>query len=170
MKEANQTFIDKRGIKNRIIEITKEEIKQYFGDYKNIKELREKAIKFFSEHLQGKIFDIGNFKDIRINLTSRKKYKSFSADERKLLIVPKLLIILETSKYRHSSDLNKNRKDNIKKFHYFINETLVNGKEYDVYITIAEDNKGNLFYNLDEKKTRSVSNITNAGTSGLLKL
>ena len=30
-----------------IITITEEEIKEYFGDYKDISELREKAIKYF---------------------------------------------------------------------------------------------------------------------------
>lgn len=152
MKENNKTFIDKRGIKNRIIEITKEEIKQYFGDYKNIKELRQKAINYYKENLQGKTFNIGNFKDIRISRKSAERYKSYGADERKLLIIPKLLTILKTSKYRNSSDLKKKRKDNIKKFHYFTNEILIKGEDYDVYITIGEDNKGNLFYDLDKNK------------------
>ena len=81
---------------NKQIIITEEEIKQYFGEYKDIKELREKAIKYFADNIQGKTFDIGKFKNIRISRKSRDKYESFSMDERKLLIVPKLLETLES--------------------------------------------------------------------------
>jgi len=133
--------------------ITEEEIKQYFGNYKDIKELREKAINYFAKNIQGKIFDIGNFKSIRISQTSKNKYKSFSPYEEKLLIVPKLLEVLQTSKYKSTSMLYKSRKDNIFRFHYFTNEVTVKNIKYKVYITIGEDNRGHLFYDLDKNKS-----------------
>ena len=136
----------------KIITITEEEIKEYFGTYKDIKELREKSIKYFADNIQGKTFDIGKYKNIRINRRTRDKYESFSCDIRKLLIVPKLLEILKTSKYKTSSEKYKERTDNIKIFHYFTNKIILKGKEYKVYITIGEDNTGNLFYDLDENK------------------
>ncbi len=68
------------------------------------------------------------------------------------MIVPKLLEILKTSQYKNSEGLYKKRSDNIVKFHYFINEVLLKDRFYKVYITIGEDNKGNLFYDLDENK------------------
>ena len=40
--EEQEIYSDKQII------ITEEEIKQYFGEYKDIKELREKAIKYFA--------------------------------------------------------------------------------------------------------------------------
>ncbi|MBQ3834023.1 MAG: hypothetical protein II816_00685 [Elusimicrobia bacterium] len=139
----------------KIIEISKEELVKFFGEnfeYIDIKELREKAIDYFATKIQGEVFDIGKYKNIRINRRARNKYECFSYDRRKLLIVPKLLEILKTSKYKISSEKDKNRKDNIEQFHYFINEVMLNGKEYNVYITIGEDDKGNLFWDLCENK------------------
>ncbi len=135
-----------------IITITEEDINQYFGNYKNIEELRKASIEYFEKFLQDKIFDIGSFKKIRITKNSRKKYKTFSADKRKLLIVPKLLEILKTSNYKNSSVSYKERRDNIFKFHYFTNEVILKNEKYYVYITIGEDNRGNLFYDLNKNK------------------
>lgn len=36
---------------NKQIIIAEEEIKQFFGEYKDIKELREKAIKYFADNI-----------------------------------------------------------------------------------------------------------------------
>lgn len=141
-----------------IITITEEEIKEQFGNYKDITELREKAIKYFGKNIQGQTFDIGEYKNIRINRRSRDKYESFSADERKLLIIPKLLEILKTSKYKNSSLKYKERKDKMVQFHYFTNKVLIQQKntknfnEYKVYIIVGEDNQGNLFWDLEENK------------------
>jgi hypothetical protein len=43
-------------------------------------------------------------------------------------------------------------KKEIQYIHYFTNEILLKENYYKVYITIGEDNKGNLFYDLDENK------------------
>ena len=152
-KLSKQEFNEETTIYNKKqIIITEDEIKQHFGNYKDIKELRETAIKYFADNIQGKTFDIGKFKDIRINKKAKYKYKTFSADERKLLIVPFLLEILKSSKYKISSPKYKERKDKITKFHYFTNEVILKSKEYKVFITIGEDDKGNLFWDLDENK------------------
>ena len=141
-----------------IINIREDEIKKHFGDYKSIEELREIAIKYFADNIQGHPVDIGKYKNIRISRNSRDKYKSFSSDERKLLIIPKLLDVLKTSKYEKTLDPYKKRKDQIFKFHYFTNKIFIynkkerKNKEYFVYITIGEDYKGNLFYDLEENK------------------
>ena len=124
-----------------------------WGKYKDISELREKAIKYFGKNIQGKFFDIGEYKNIRISQTSKKKYRGFSADERKLLIVPKLLDILKSSKYVRTSDKYKDRKDNITIFYYFTNEVFIRDKKYKIFITIGRDDRGNLFYDLDENKS-----------------
>ena len=149
LSEEQEIYSDKQ------IVITEEEIKQYFGKYKDIKELREKAIKYFVDNIQGKTFDIGKFKNIRINRRSVEKYKKFSADERKLLIVIKLLDILKRSKYKFSLPNYKERKDKLTQFHYFINEITIKNIVYKVFITIGEDESGNLFWNLEENKKTS---------------
>ena len=135
--------------------ITEEEIKQYFGNYKDIKELREIAIKYFAKNIQGKTFDIGKFKNIRISRKSRDKYESFSMDERKLQIIPKLLEILKNSTYKDSSGKYKDRKDHITIFHYFTNRVILKGNIYNVYITIGEDENGKLFYDLDKNDNKN---------------
>ena len=136
----------------KVITITEEEIKKFFGTYKDINELRKKAIDYFAKNIQGTNFDISDFKNIRISRKAREKYECFSADERKLLIVPQLINILKTSKYLRTENAYKNRKDNIVKFHYFTNTVIIINSCYNIFITIGEDNKGNLFYDLDENK------------------
>lgn len=69
-----------------------------------------------------------------------------------MLIVLKLLIILKSSKYKNFLEKNKDREDTIVTFHYFTNEIYINKEKYSVYITIGEDENGNLFYDLDENK------------------
>ena len=149
LSEEQDIYSDKQII------ITEEEIKQYFGEYKDIKELREKAIKYFAENIQGKTFDIGKFKNIRINRRSVEKYKKFSADERKLLIVIKLPYILKTARYKFSLPNYNERKDKLTQFHYFTNEIILKNNKYCVYITIGEDENGNLFWDLEENKKTS---------------
>jgi len=150
---SQQEFNEETAIYNdKKIIITEEEIKQYFGNYKDIKELREIAIKYFADNIQGKTFDIGKFKNIRISRNTRDRYKKYSSDKRKLLIIPKILEILKTAKYKISSEPYKIRKDQIKIFHYFTNEIILENIEYKVFITIGEDDRGNLFYDLDENK------------------
>jgi len=144
--EEQEIYNDKQII------ITEEEIKKYFGDYKDIKELRNKVYNYYKENIQGKIIDIGEYKNIRISRQSAERYKYYGADERKLLIVIKLLEILKYSKYKKSEMPYKVRKDRIKIFHYFTNKIILKDEVYDIYVTIAEDNNGNLFYDLDENK------------------
>lgn len=92
---------------DKTIIITKELIRQYFGKYKDINELREKAYQYYRKNIQGKPVDIGKYKNIRIARKSAERYKHYGADERKLLIVPKLREILETSKYKDSESYIK---------------------------------------------------------------
>ena len=160
--EEINVFEELEEYNRKIITITEEEIKNFFGTYKDISELRNKSYEYYKEHIQGTNIDIGNFKDIRIPRKSAERYKHYGSDERKLLIVPKLLDILKTSKYKNSEGLYKKRSDNIVKFHYFINEVLLKENFYKIYITIGEDNKGNLFYDLDENKEKpqGVDSIT----------
>ena len=138
-----------------VITITEEEVKQYFGDYKNIKELRDISIRYFAKNIQGRTIDIGEYKNIRISRKSREKYESFSMDERKLLIVPKLREIIETSEYKVSSPKYKERKDHIARFYYFTNEVMIKKEIYKVYITIGEDENGKLFYDLDQDENKN---------------
>ena len=157
----------------KIITITEEEIKEYFGTYKDIKELREIAIKYFIRNIQGQMFDIGEYKNIRINRRSAEKYKRFSADERKLFIIPKLLNILTTSQYKFSLPNYKERKDKMTQFHYFTNKVILKGIEYNVFITIGEDDKGNLFWDLEENEKPSetlhhTSDVFSKGSNSII--
>ena len=146
LSEESEIYNDKQII------IAEEEIKEVFGEYKDIKELRNKVYKYYKENIQGKIIDIDKYKNIRISRQSAERYKYYGADERKLLIVIKLLEILKCSKYKSSEIPYKTRKDRIKIFHYFTNKVILRDEIYDIYITIAEDNNGNLFYDLDKNK------------------
>lgn len=66
-----------------------------------------------------------------------------------------MLKILKTSIYKNSSEKYKGREDNITFFHYFINKIILRKEIYEVYITIGEDENGNLFYDLEENEKPS---------------
>ena len=55
-----------------VITITEEEVKQYFGDYKNIKELRDISIRYFAKNIQGRTIDIGEYKNIRTDKNNNR--------------------------------------------------------------------------------------------------
>lgn len=135
---------------NTQIEVTGQEI----GDFTDTNDLRRKAYKFFKDNLQGKYAEhpvLGKIKFIRRGID---KVKSTSADIDKLKLVPKIKEIIETSQYLRSEDANKPREDNIVKFHYLSNNITFEGKPLNVFVSIAEDNEGNFFYNINKDKNQ----------------
>lgn len=120
------------------------------GDINDKKEFQRNAIKYFKETYQGHIFAHPKLGSIRISGKGIKEFKQAIADVRKLQVLPKLQEIIETALVERSENINKVRNDGIIKFHYLSNQTLIKGVPFDVFVTIGEDRKGNLFYNLNE--------------------
>lgn len=137
-------------------QIAKNDIKltgKEFGEYTDSNDLRRKAYKYFQDNLQGQYVQhpaLGKIKFIRRGID---KLKSTSADIDKLKLVPKIKEIIETSQFLRS-ETPKKPHGNIVKFHYLSNSVNLEGKNIDVFITIAEDNEGNFFYNINKNKNQ----------------
>ena len=123
------------------------------GEIKDTNDLRRKAYKYFQENLQGNYAShpvLGKIKFIRKGID---KVKSTSADIDKLKLVPKIKDIIETATYLRSETPEKPH-GNIVKFHYLSNSVNLEGKNIDVFISIAEDNERNFFYNINKDKNQ----------------
>ena len=72
------------------------------------------------------------------------------ADKRKWKLFPKLQEIIMSAEYKNSEELHKIRKDGITKFHWLESDIVLDDELLRVGIQVAEDSKGNLFYNLNQ--------------------
>ena len=127
-----------------------------FRPFKTIKELRKKAMAYYTEHLQGTSIDnaiLGKV-DIDANDTvlftgeGKHEVKSTSAKQEKLFLVPYLpkLIKYATDIHGSASQKEKHKDD----YFYYLNTTaIVQGKELPVTISLIKHNDGSIhFYNL----------------------
>lgn len=145
----NDNIYYQYGENRNIVKITGKE----FGGYTDSNDLRRKAYKYFQDNLQGQYVQhptLGKIKFIRRGID---KLKSTSADIDKLKLVPKIKEIIETSLFLRS-ETPKKPHGNIVKFHYLSNSVNLEGKNIDVFISIAEDNEGNFFYNINKDKNQ----------------
>ena len=147
--QSNDNIYYQHGENKNIVKITGKE----FGGYTDSNDLRRKAYKYFQDNLQGQYVQhptLGKIKFIRRGID---KLKSTSADIDKLKLVPKIKEIIETSQFLRSETPKKPHGD-IVKFHYLSNSVNLEGKNIDVFISIAEDNEGNFFYNINKNKNQ----------------
>lgn len=123
------------------------------GEYTSIEDLREKAINYYKNNLQGKTAKNPVLGDILFSRKGRDKYESFSADPNKLKMVVGLKKLLETSEEVESEDLHKPRKDGAIRFHRVAGEIKMGeNPATKVKVLVWEDRNGNKFYDLELPK------------------
>lgn len=132
--------------KSKPIEITGKEI----GNYKDIKELRQKAIDYYKKNLQGTYAHNKELGKIFFSGKGLHKFISSSGEETKLKMIVILKNIIETGKEIIPEEPLHERKDGIVKFYRINNEVKMDGKKYRTSALIGEDEQGNKFYNLNE--------------------
>ena len=86
---------------------------------------------------------------VRFSRKGWRKNQSTGADADKWKLFPKLREILETSTLKSTEAANKPRKDGFVRFHWVENVVELDGSPRLVGVMLAEDAKGNLFYNAD---------------------
>ena len=126
-----------------------------FGEYSNIKELRQKAIQYYKEHLQGtSVFnetlgkiDIDENGLVEFTASGRKKVASTSAQEQKLLLVKYLpQLITNANEIQKADSIKERHKDDI--FYYMKGSANINGATMPVHITLIKHNTRRIqFYN-----------------------
>ncbi len=120
------------------------DIQQYIAAAKKYHD----AIKYESEHGQP-VMQPQLDRPVRFSGKGWKKNIHTGANPTKWKMFPHLREIIETSTLKQSVGVNKVRADDFTRFHWVENTVEVDGTLYRVGLTLAEDSKGNLFYNLN---------------------
>jgi len=114
------------------------------SNFKNIKELRKTAHKYYHENIQGKIVEhllLGTIK-----FTKAGRDETLFRQPKTALIFPKLLDIVKESRYIKTEPPYHKRDDGITKFHIFENNVSIYGKIKKYEFLIGEDAFGYKFY------------------------
>lgn len=127
------------------VHLTGEEL----GPYKDIKELRQKAVDYYKNNLQGKTVKHPQLGEVLFSGKGLKKFINSGADERKIKMVSALPEMIKTGKYLGAEPPEHNKKGAIVKYHRIGNTVKLAGKDYKVSVLIWEDRNGNKFYNLN---------------------
>ena len=136
-----------------------------FGSYRDIKELRKKALAYYQKHLQGTSVenarlgkvDIDHIGLVEFTGEGRKKAKSTSAKEEKLLVIkylPKL--IRGANNITESSAEKESHADDY--FYYLHTSAEINGRTIPVDITLIKHNNGRIQYYNHTLPTFEISN------------
>jgi hypothetical protein len=132
------------GGEGKSISITGNEL----GSYADAKELRQKAVSYYKDNLQGKPARRDDIGEIRFSRKGLEETRYFSADTDKLLMVPALRDIIETGTLGKEETLNHPRKDGIVAFIPIKKTIDFQGKPKDVEALVGKDGRGNLYYDL----------------------
>ena len=139
-----------------------------FGEYKDIKELRKKAVQYYADHLQGTSVENATLGKIDIdenglvNFTGagKREMKSTSAKANKLFLVkylPKL--IAEATNITSNAAVKERHANEV--FYYLHTDAVMDGKRKPVEITLVKRNDGSIqYYNHilpTEEKNKDVS-------------
>ena len=146
----NQPMPDKKNFYT--IQITGQE----FGKYSDLKELRQKALQWYGDNLQGtdaynpvlgKIRIGKGFYTSNVNFTrrGRQEMKGTAAKPLKMLVVPNLKEIIENSNFITEAASTKEKHKNEYFYYLHVAINTESGKQY-VLVTIKEDEHKNLAY------------------------
>lgn len=128
-----------------VVKITGQEL----GDYKDIKELRQKAVDYYKTHLQGKSVEHPELGKVMFSGKGLKKFINSGADENKIKMLPAVSGIIQQGKYHGAEEPIHPRTDEIIIFHRINKDVFMGGKKYKASVLVGEDREGNKFYNLN---------------------
>jgi len=129
---------------NPVVELTGAELDGSF----------EAARDYFRQHLQGQTVHRAEIGNIRVTGKGWHKAKrGLKTDTLKAKLFPAIQPIIEHGTY-HGRETVEGRADDIVAFHYFDGSVLIGGDAVQVGVTVAEDSRGNLFYNLNHDADR----------------
>ena len=147
--------------KSSLIEIKGNEL----GEYKDIKELRHKAVEYYKNNLAGKSVEHKELGKVIFTTSGYKKPISFSADERKLKLFPYLPDIIKNGVVDKEEKDDKGRTG----FSWIILKSKIKlgVKEEVVRINIRKDDDGNLYYDhvINKNPSGSAYNVSQSQIS-----
>lgn len=127
-----------------------------FGEYADIKELREKALDYYKRELQGhSVYNelLGNIKfeenepdgEVQITGSGRKKMSSSTANPLKLLSIKSLKELISGANIITAAEAKDGRHKGWKFYYLHSNVETNNGKQY-VVVTVADKGSGAIDY------------------------
>ncbi len=127
----------------------------------DIKGIRSDAKAYLKETVRKQNIVHPELGKIRISGKGIDEFFKYSADKRKLALVPRLKELIETSMVGQKEAPKHERKDGIVGFIPLYNEAIIDGQAVKTETLIGVDENGNLFYDvfLDEKRSRRKSNM-----------
>lgn len=151
---------------NRHVELTINSTEETQGlepeDFKN------KMINTLKSFKGKKIFNPSLNGNIEIRTSSIKKYKSFFADKNKRLIVPYIPELLGKAKFTREESYTKASEPNIKAYYKADLPIHVDEVNYNVHLTVREDQYGNFFWDAQVKgEPQHATSATNPRDTGL---
>lgn len=130
------------------------------GSYKSIKELRQKAVDYYKNNLQGTTVKNKNLGSVLFSGKGLRKFIASSADEVKLKMILAIPSIIEKGEYSGAEKPSHTRTDSIVKFHRIGMKVFLGGKKYRASVLVGEDAAGNKFYNLNPDAEHYVKDET----------
>jgi hypothetical protein len=118
------------------------------GNYESIEELRERAVEYYKNNLQGIFVDNKDIGNIRFSKKGRDEFFYYSAEEDKIKLIPYIKKIIEKSRLKEYRELKHIRKDGIVGFYYLDIDVVQNNRKKNIETIIGKDKTGNLFYDL----------------------
>ncbi|WP_034763790.1 LPD5 domain-containing protein [Chrysiogenes arsenatis] len=130
------------------------------------------AREYYRENLQGTVAHREEIGDIRFTSKGWGKTKDgLKRNPLKVKLIPSVRDIIENGRY-HGRNEEVGRDDNVVAFHYFDGIVSIDGENVHAGVTVAEDDSGNLYYNVNhnpqelwdrKKETRPVPRISAEG-------
>lgn len=135
-------------------------------------EFKNKMLETLKSFKGNKIFNQSLNGDIEIRTSSIKKYKSFFADKNKRLIVPYIPKLLEKAKFREiEKSYMQGKESNIKAYYKANIGITIDNNDYNVRLTVREDNQGNFFWDARIKEgSQHATPATNPGDTAPIDL
>lgn len=119
------------------------------GEFGNdLKALRKAAADWYKKNLQKTTAFREDIGEIRFSLKGMREFKTYGADPDKMRMIVAVKEIIEGGEYIERDSVHKPRKDTIVAFHVIEADAILGGKSYRPQVLVAEDENGNLFYDL----------------------
>ncbi len=149
VKEPNLGLEAGAGSADKTIELTGKELGD-FPDTEEGKKALRNAAKEFLKNIRGEWFDCPILgKKVEIRQRGNKETLHFSADTRKLKLIPALKQLIKSAK-SSSTDINHklDKKPDVVAYYYLDSEAMLNDEMLSVTVVIEQDKKGILHYDL----------------------
>lgn len=123
-----------------------------------------KSVREQYRELQNNPVTMKDGKVVRFSNAGFHEIKRHAADRRVIAVMPQLREICESAEFMYSADNSepeKQSKQDIRQYHYYLNKASFSGRANDAYILIAvaERTNGEFFYDLDATDIETIDNI-----------